>query len=919
MIDLLDKYSAKYHLQLGDYNFSPLIKLTTGISLEYCNGIKDKKCQAEPFIFCFPEKKAAALWTSISILTNYYLDDYIDVSVEGLNFKLGDKVQFFGCVAEIERVSQNGEVLLKFKDQGQIPVPNRLKSQLSHCSSKRVLNKYSNYRKARKEAKEKRNPISKILEHDSDALVNQKNLTSKILLVAGRGQVKTFHEFLETVEIYGEKLGRIFPEGENLIITADLKKYKNAVNLDDELDDSDFIRILNRALELPKFEEIFESLQTLLDIYNENGEISEEFDDQFNDLISEAIENIPELKILNEKYPGISKTASDDFRAVIVNDIQQLSDYPDTINAFLNANIPVIAFADRKIIGVEDINAFRSLFDQRINAYRLNWNKKKISSLISYSEGLDKIELFENKDGTYYYIDPDSGNEIPWTEDLYIDQAFWNQAMRYENQSIHIYTYPGSQLDSIMPRLLKNIKLLDGFEVLQKSFYNNLYPAIFALKNSASSSESVSELIARFKTDLLNVVSQIPADVSEDFVNIIEIAEAYEGCRKDIEYAQDTFSINVPLDFDKSFTIPVNTGFTNIPTNETQNIVFTGYPFKEYSGKYLINSVCKFFVPEIEIKCWPTEASLTHNYLKRRIEGGYFYDNLPSIVDIDDSLILKTEIDIQAEIESYLIIDQIIEEDHEVETLLQSVDQFKYKGYQLSLENSASWKVKCDVLNFEDGSFMFLKKGSSILCLSEDLKGGSKVLKKNSDQFYTGDIIFRYIKDRGMLVEISKRDSIISQSYEELEYWRGLLQDLFLANNQNTKTLEVFLRKTKENSNLEGNPAHYNLNRWLFDDEVISPDEDNLELILRAAEVPNMEDRLATLRTAYKIATAHRISLSTRIKKEIAKKISKIRDLNDGFHINVDGVYIDVETRTISAVDTNGVIVDYYNTRKILC
>jgi hypothetical protein len=223
------------------------------------------------------------------------------------------------------------------------------------------------------------------------------------------------------------------------------------------------------------------------------------------------------------------------------------------------------------------------------------------------------------------------------------------------------------------------------------------------------------------------------------------------------------------------------------------------------------------------------------------------------------------------------------------------------------------------VLSFDDGSFMFLKKGSSILCLSEDLKGGSKVLKKNSDQFFTGDIIFRYIKDRAALVEISKRDSIVSQSYEELEYWRGVLQELFLANNQDAKTLEIFLRQTKENLNLKGNPANYNLNRWLFDDEIISPDEDNLELILRAAEVPNIEDRFATLRTAYKIATAHRISLSTQIMKEIAKKIAKISDLNDGFHINLDGEYIYFEARTISAVDTNGVIVDYHNTRKILC
>ena len=918
MIDLLDKYTVKYHLQLGDYKFSPMLMLTAGASLEYCKLIKDDSGSKEPFVFCFPEKKAAALWTAVSILTNYFLVDYVNTGDEGVELRLGNKVFIYGCIAQIERFEKDS-IILKFKDQGGLKLNARLKPQLSVAPPNRSLNLLKQYRKARGEVKAKRNPISKILEPSSDIIVNQKNLTSKVLLVAGRGQVKKFHEFLETVEIYGEKLGKVFPEGKNLIIAADLKKYKCTVNIRDESNESEFIRKLNKALELPKFEEILDPLQTLLDIYNEKGEISEEFDDQFNDLISEAIEDIPELKILKENYPGISEIVSNDFRAVIINDIQQLLDYPDTIRAFLNANIPVLVFADRKVISVEDINAFQNLFDQRSNAYRLNWNKKKISSLISYSNGLDNIELIINEDRAYYYIDPDSGNKIPWIEDFYIDQALWDQAMRYEDQSIRILTYPGSQLDTIFPKIWKSIKLLDEFEILQKSFYNNLYPAIFALKNSAASCLSITELITRFKTDLLSVVNQIPSDVSEDLMNIIELFEAYKGNKKGIVYTQDTFSINVPLDFDKSFTIPVNTGFTNIPSNKTQSIVFTGYPFKESSCKYLINSVSEFFVPDIEIKCWPTEASLTYNYLKRRIEGGYFFDNLPSIIPVDDSLTLKTESDIQTEIDSYLRIDKGLEDDYELEKHLESVDLFKYKGYQSSSESSADWKVKCDVLNFDDGSFMFLKKGSSILCLSDDLKGGSKVLKKNTDQFFSGDIIFRYIKDRGALVEISKSDSIVSQSYEELEYWREVLQGMFLENNSNSKSLEDFLRHAKETLSLEGNPAHYNLNRWLFDDEIISPDQDNLTLILRAAEVPDIEERLAKLRIAYKIATAHRISLSTRIKKDIAKKIARIHDLGDGFQIKIDGEFIDVETRTISTVDLNGVIVDYHNTRKILC
>ncbi|MBK7425578.1 MAG: hypothetical protein IPI60_00320 [Saprospiraceae bacterium] len=213
-------------------------------------------------------------------------------------------------------------VIINFKDQEGFKLNDKLKPQLSIALPNRALNLFKKYIIARKKARANRNPISKILEYKTDVLVNQKNLTSKVLLVAGRGQVKKFHEFLESVEIYGEKLGRVFVEGKNLIITPDFKKYRVLANPNAKNDESEFIQVLSKALDVSKFEVIAGSIQELLDIYNHKGTISDEFDNQFNDLINEAIENIPELKILKEKYPGISESVSDDFRAVIINDIQ---------------------------------------------------------------------------------------------------------------------------------------------------------------------------------------------------------------------------------------------------------------------------------------------------------------------------------------------------------------------------------------------------------------------------------------------------------------------------------------------------------------------------------------------------------------------------------------------------------------------
>lgn len=175
MIDLLNKLSKGYYLQLGDYKFSPVTKLTAGISLEYCKMIKENKCLKEPFVFCLPEKKAAALWTSISILTNYYLVDYVNIGEEGLAVQAGEKVMIYGCVAQIERI-QNGKYFLKFKGNAIFQLNDKIKSQLSRANQNRALNLHSRYNQKRQEAKNNRNPISKILYPNNEVFINQRNL-----------------------------------------------------------------------------------------------------------------------------------------------------------------------------------------------------------------------------------------------------------------------------------------------------------------------------------------------------------------------------------------------------------------------------------------------------------------------------------------------------------------------------------------------------------------------------------------------------------------------------------------------------------------------------------------------------------------------------------------------------------------------
>lgn len=919
MIELLNSLSEKYYLQLGDYQFSPLTQLTSGISLEYCNLLKENQCLKQPFLFCLPEKKAGALWTSVSLLTNYYLEDYISLGDEGISVEKDDKIFIYGCVAQVERV-QNGSIYLKFKDQGGLQLNDKLRNQLSLAPQHRALNLFKKYNKARIESRKNRNPISKILYPKDEVFINQRNLKSKILLVAGRGQVKKIHDFLETLEIYGETLQKVFPEGENLIITPDLKRYNTDSNIWNETSEKKFIQLLDKAHEKDSFQEGKDSIRELIEMYQIHGKITKEFGQLFTDMIDDYIEIIPQIKILDDNYPSPTEDLHDEIRAVVINDVSQLIDYPNTVKYFLGKSIPIIVFSDRNVINVQDTGLYKNLFQDNEEFFRLNWNKKKLSTIKELdSEVSEDIDLYKYDDGTFYYNDPVSGNEIPWTEDVFIDQELWNQAMRYENQVINIESYQGCQLDTLAPKLVKQVRELEEFEILQKSFYRNLFPALYALKNSQSSNESVKRLINAFRSDFELVGDHLPTEVSQDFLKAIAEAEVFNKNSKELESEVEFFSIGIPTDLDEDFTIPLDSEEINLPDEYSESIVFTGYPYDEFRSNYLINSVNKYFIPEIELKCWPNEASLTYNYLRRRIEGGYFHDFLPEGIDLDQELRIESEEDIESEIDRFLHCSNKTADADQAEEDIALIHQFKYKGFLSSQDSSTTWKVNCDVLNFENGDFMFLRKGSTILCLSEDAQGKMKVYKKSADQFILGDVVFRYIKDRTAYLEISKRDPEVGKSYKELDTWKNALQDLYSRHGHSTKNLESFLTKQRLEHQLKGNPVHTNLERWLFDEEVISPDEDNLRLILSVAEVPNIEERLAVLDKAYKIATAHRISLSTRIKKEISRKLSRKVEMNGDFEINVDGETIEVETRTIASVDRNGIEVDYHNTRKILC
>ena len=620
--------------------------------------------------------------------------------------------------------------------------------------------------------------------------------------------------------------------------------------------------------------------------------ISLEFDTRYISFIEEYKNEIPELEFIETLYPRYQDSFPENLRAVVINDISQINDYPDTIKGLLKKQIPVIFISDRYVENNYEIDFFKKLFNLNNEYYRLNWNRKKIIAL----------------------------NECPQTGS-YIDFELWRQCIRYSRQQVKIVVSANDEIDSLIPKLLKEIRELDSFEMLQKAFYSFFYPALFALKNSIKSNIQVLRLITEFEMVFDQVkINGLPQSIIGDFDKAINLARSYSENSKDYNSNSNIFSNCLITSIHKGLFIPLERNQVNIPTSNTSNILFTGYPYNEFSGKFLLNSICRDFVPKVTILCWPNESSLTKNYLKRRIKSSYFSDYIFDNIPMNNEYLLKDEIDFDREIDSFLNCNSIMPIEITQESNLEYLHNFKYKGYNNKKEGGISYIVKCNILNFDDGSFMFLPKRSSLLALALYNRGESIIKETAFNDLIIGNRIFKYKKDRATYREISKNDNKIKFCFEKLEIWKDALEKIYISLDSNLDSLEKLLKQTKEEFKLkEGNPIRSSIERWLFDDEIICPRPNNLQIILLAAKLGENEKILSESIKAYKEVNSFTIGLSSIIKKNIAKQNSSNTSTSNTFFVNIKGNQIAVETRTIISLDVNEIEIDYRNTRKILC
>jgi hypothetical protein len=506
-----------------------------------------------------------------------------------------------------------------------------------------------------------------------------------------------------------------------------------------------------------------------------------------------------------------------------------------------------------------------------------------------------------------------------------LDSTLWENCLRYSRQNITITVSETSSLDKLLYESQKIIKTLEEFELIQESYYKHLYPAAYLFKNSTNKSKIVIELAECF--DLVFQKNKIYLEKPIQAL-LQEIVDFLKNETKNTKYIRDLgniFSNSMPLSLNQNVFIPTNRNRINIPDGETESVIFSGYPYNEFSGRYLIDSVCNYYVPEIGVVCWPIEADLTYNYLKRRILAGYFADNLYSDWKVSNELLLNNTEQFLTEVNTFLLCNKpdIVELKKtfpEQEADLQAVFKLKYKEYEKTIDENHSYKVKCNILNFSDGSFLFLPKNSKVLAQVETDDGSLKFRNSSFSELEIGLSVFKYKKDRKDLRELAKNNSVIKKAFTELELWKTLLQKLYVDSNSVIDKVEDILLSTKAKNNFTGgNPVKNNIQRWLYDEELIAPEIENIRIILVASEFKDIDKTIGLIGSAKSKVEGYTISLSAHIKKSIGKKIEKQFSSGEKeFKLDVDAVQIDVESRMITSLEKSEIEIEYHNTHKIL-
>ena len=903
MEELLTNLKREFDLTLGNKTFSPIMQLSIGLAMKYHEEVKNG--YDKPFHLNFPDKQDSALWLSVALMRNFLLDDYInqpDNRIEDYGIRKGDKVELFGAVCIYEG-SVNNKILLGFSDQDSpIATTNKLIRYINPTNRTRV-NKFRVFGKNKKEARVNRDAISKLLEPNEPIVINPAIFISKSLVIAGRGNTGSFTERMKSSKVFNEYLYDAFRGGNNLMIKPDLEEFTFLTEQEDESAEKKFLHYLKRynaeiAKDISFFEGDISGL--ILKVQNTNYRTSEfkKTLEEIGELV-EYYDNGKLKKIVNDYFPGIRGKLPSNLKSVVINDIRQLENYEGIIKEFLNRGIPVLVISNRYIEDKKALSFFENYFKTHTEDLRISWDKKKIREISKQSLNVENS----------------------------LDYELWKKCLKFSKQKIKIETTEPHPIDDLLLDIQREISNLEGQERLRDAYWRYFNPLVYSFKNNTSHESYYKHLLTAF----LSVFEKVKATLAKDFRlkidQIIHELSVSKESLKSFDKKSNLFGQYIDFE-DKSLIFP--SGMYTYVTNDSLNgsiseITFPGFPLNEPLNNYLLDSISEHLIDDINIVCWPKEGRLTYHYILNRLKAGYYSDNIPKSWGFSDNLLLASEEDIQEEVHETLFFDfesltngeeNNIDAEEEV---LRKISTFKYSTYQNSSSSESNAIVSCNIIDLQGNKFMFLPKNSSVMAKIETEGDKYQIKKAKYNDLKQGDEIFQYDLSRHRLRKLSKESDYNDDIFSKLELWKDSLKKSFIEEEHDLKELLKRLEKVNSEKNLDASPSYQNLRNWLFDEDMLCPEKQNLQMILIADSDTEMVKEFSKIYNAYKKARSLSRKVSSEIKKLIIKKLKSMNLSNKSqFEIQVFGSPMEIEFRKIKGLQKADIEVEYQHTRKIV-
>lgn len=920
MKEYLNNAKKRFFLSLGKYTFSPILQSSVALALDYYEDLKNGG-EKEPLTISFPSKESAALWISVQYLINLFFENYFYQSenrIKELGLKRGDKIDIFSTTAIFQGIeNETGKLIISFADGIQAFSAFR-NSQFINLARKNMVNNYKHYCKKKENFINKRKALTQVLGLDLNP--NFEALHSKVILISGRGKAGLFKNILKELIVYDESLADTILLDKNLLIFPDFNCFEGLVKPDLDKNTDFFIKavrqsILQIQIDNDEVMNLKEDILKSID-YSLKTEI---FVDTYQKLVNLLLDIDPleslgiKLQNLFKYHPGIEQSLLTGLSAIIINEVQFLNEYPKTIQYLLNLKIPVIVIGDRVISDFKELDIYKTVFNSEEfkNSFRFMWEQDKIKHLsLEYDDG-----------------------------SKYIDHNINNLALQSSVQKVEIIEFGENSFDNIFS-FFESRNFLDElteYELLQKGFYQLLRPTLYMIKNSLKGSNGCNYIkhIESFE----NIFKESSNGLTDSIIYRVqkEICELKSYCLasnqpKEFQASiSDSFFQDVCIEGD-NYTIPcaVNSdkvSHYNCINENLKSITFIGYPYREYYFKHIEGSVFTKILPSVKILLNECESAITKGFLFRKFKLGFFIEKYPDSISHLDNQRIKTTEQIHSKLKQ-LFIEEKSNNNEEIENIADEFDGFermlndiRYSEYNSSSkpsEENGRYLLNCNVLHFENASYLFLPHKWKILLLKESHTGVFNSLDCRINDIAVGDIAVVVNVSRKSISKYLEKSGLMSIYLQTLDIWKNILHEEYAKNNDINKLVKN-LQQANDENNLSGSPEIYNILRWLHDEMILAPAFENLEMIL-ALKFPkgDLELKAKEILGAKKIILKAKNRLDRAVKEKLSRTITvSNKDLEDNFQIEVEGVQVKGQKAEIIGIEKRkDLIIEYHSTMK---